>query len=145
MTKHFTPRRVVKPGTPGIKVLLTTTSVAATLAGWALFATHEPPTEMLPAQQAVEAPLPQQAFAINVPAFPPIESLPTLVPPPPNMAKLGVAAQVRQPAQLPTAVQANMQDAPQVPQAPSQSLRTVNPPPVASRKSVPMATTRSSR
>jgi hypothetical protein len=142
MTKHFSPRRVAKPGAPGLKTLLTTTSIAATLGGWALFAAHDASTDTLPAQYAVEVPISRQAFAVNIPALSTIEPLPTLIPPPPNMAAIGIAAPVNQPTQVPTAVPHNTQPAPS---APGQSLRTVHPPPVTSRKVAPLTTTRSSR
>ena len=145
MTKHFSPRHVAKPGAPGLKSLLITTSIAAALGGWALFATHDTLTDPLPAQYDVEVPTSPQAFAINIPALPTIEPLPTLIAPPSNMAALGTVAQVHQPTQVPTAVQPDTQPTPTWPKLPSQSLRTVNPPPLASRKAAPLATTRSSR
>lgn len=141
MTKHFSPRRVAKPGAPGLRALLTTTSIAATLGGWALFATHDTVTDTLPSSQALEAPVTQQTFAVDIPALPTIQPLPTLVPPPPNMASMGVAVQAYEPTQVPTVVQPSTQPPP----APTLALRTVRPPAVGSRKAAPLTTTRSSR
>jgi hypothetical protein len=146
MNKQYQPRRVASPSAPGLKALLTTTSIAAAIGGWAVIAYREAPADPLPTQQAVEIPLAAPASSFSLPDLPPIAALPTLVPRPANFANLSVAAppqpQPQQPLQAPTAVQASL---PKAPQAPAQSLRSVSPPPVITRKTVPMATTRSSR
>ena len=139
MSKQTSRRRVAKPSTPGIKALITTASIAATLGGWALFANHNTFTEALLAQQATELSRPAQVFALNVSALPAIDALPTIVPPPPRLAESGLTSQIQQPTQVPTAVPDVKQ------QSPQQSLRVVKAPPAVNQKPAPLTVTRSSR
>jgi hypothetical protein len=132
MSKQTSRRHVAKPSTPGIKALITTASIAATLGGWALFANHNTSTEALLAQQATELSRPAQVFALNVSALPAIDALPTIVP---RLAESGLTSQIQQPTQVPTAV----------PDVKQQSLRVVKAPLAVNQKPAPLTVTRSSR
>ncbi|MEO8286129.1 MAG: hypothetical protein ABI670_06800 [Chloroflexota bacterium] len=138
MTKQISRRRVAKPPVPGIKALVTTASIAATLGGWALFANQNSYSQDFLAQQAQELSAQPQVPALNVSALPALDPLPTVVPPPSGLAGSGFSAQIQIPAQVPTVA-----SEPKT-LAPAQSLRQVKPPAV-SRKPAPRAVTRSSR
>jgi hypothetical protein len=138
VAKQISRRRITKPPVPGIKALVTTASIAATLGGWALFANQNSYSEDVLAQQAQELSAQPQVPALNVSVLPAIDPLPTVIPRPSSLAGSGFSAQAEVPAQVPTV-------APEPKTlAPAQSLRQVKPPAV-SRKPAPRAVTRSSR
>jgi hypothetical protein len=140
VAKQISRRRISKPPIPGIKALVTTASIAATLGGWAMFANQNSFSEDVLAQQAQELSVQPQVPALNVSVLPAIDPLPTVVPRPSSLAGSGFSA----PAQ--PEVQAQVPTVAPEPKtlAPAQSLRQVKPPAV-SRKPAPRAVTRSSR
>src|SRR6476661_6063357 len=80
MTNRRSTKRT-SPAAPGVKILITTASIAATLGGWAVFASAPPPpvTEALtPITEAIDALPPTEAP--DQAALPTIPALPTLVP-----------------------------------------------------------------
>lgn len=63
-------------GTPGVKMLITTAALAATIGGWAVFTINDGAKAVKVTQPvAVVSPPPAQLLALNLPP------LPTLVPP----------------------------------------------------------------
>jgi hypothetical protein len=146
MDRKTSRRPDAKKSVAGVKALITTATIAATVGGWALFANHDGSTAALLSPKTPpqpDAPQPQQSqlSALDLSALPIIDPLPTVVPPPANLIQGGSAAQIQQLVDAPTPSPAQTASA----QAPQRSLRVVTAPPAVSQRPAPRAITRSSR
>jgi len=117
---------------PGVKALITTASLAATVSGWAMFSANNASTAQPPPTQAVVAPRAEDS-SFSLPVLQ-LNPLPTLVPAQDITVSGGQSA-------------IQPQSAPPVDQPPptSTSLPQVSPPAASSVRPQPVTTTRSSR
>jgi len=126
-----TRRPARQGGTTGVKLMLTTAAMTATLGGWAAIAAAAPPAVEAGAPPPLVAPAPAPATLILG-----LLPLPTLVPPPAAARpgnRLGAATPPPPVVVAPVPVP-----------APRPTLRVVQPPPAA-RPAAPVARTRASR
>lgn len=143
MIKRHSPRRAATSA-PGVKLLITTTALAATLGGWVGLA-RQMPAEPL---AALQLPSPTERPIAERPSQPrqlQLAPIPTLAAPPPPPPELAIAKPpVLNLHAAPAAAAAPAAPAPvAAPAAPP--LRVVSPPPAPAPAPVPVARTRSSK
>ncbi|MBK9942176.1 MAG: hypothetical protein U0Z44_17065 [Kouleothrix sp.] len=157
MIKRHSPRRAATSA-PGVKLLITTTALAATLGGWVGLARQMPaePLAALQLPSPTERPIAERPSQPRQLQLAPIPTLAAPPPPPPELAiakppvlnlhaaPAAAAAPAAPAPAAPAAAAAPAAPAPvAAPAAPP--LRVVSPPPAPAPAPVPVARTRSSK
>ncbi len=144
MTKPVKKKAATTTGAPDTKTLITSLAMAATIGGWALFASNEtPPVATTATAQPTTTTMttsntvPQPVPALDLPP------IPTIIPPPDRTAPLTAPVEPASNPPAPTAAPA----APVAPAAPAPVLREVAAPTAAPAPAAPapVTSTQSSR